>query len=168
MKDGVELAKEYNLPTSIFPFIQQHHGTTLVEYFYHQACTQQTSSADAGGRRRVSEHAVPLPRPQAADARKCAIVMLADAVESATRAMAEPTASRIESLVHDLAMKRLLDGQFDECDLTMRELEVIEKAVVKTLLGIYHGRIAYPPAATQPAAPASTQRGPVLSTAQSA
>jgi len=58
--------------------------------------------------------------------------------------MPEPTASRVETLVHDLAMKRLLDGQFDECDLTIRELELLEKAMVKTLLGIYHGRIAYP------------------------
>jgi len=72
------------------------------------------------------------------------VVMLADCVESATRAMAEPTASRIESLVHDLAMKRLMDGQFDECDLTIRDIERVERSLVKTLLGIYHGRIAYP------------------------
>ena len=58
--------------------------------------------------------------------------------------MDEPTASRVETLVHDLAMKRLLDGQFDECDLTMRELELIERSMVKTLMGIYHGRIGYP------------------------
>ena len=70
--------------------------------------------------------------------------MLADAVESACRAMSEPTASRVETLVHELALKRLLDGQFDECDLTMRELDLVERSMVKTLLGIYHGRIAYP------------------------
>jgi cyclic-di-AMP phosphodiesterase PgpH len=58
--------------------------------------------------------------------------------------MTEPTASRVETLVHDLALKRLLDGQFDECDLTMKELDQIERSMVKTLLGIYHGRIAYP------------------------
>jgi membrane-associated HD superfamily phosphohydrolase len=67
--------------------------------------------------------------------------------------MSEPTASRIETLVHDLAMKRLMDGQFDECDLTMRDLERIERALVKTLLGIYHGRIAYP---TKPSVPQAT------------
>jgi membrane-associated HD superfamily phosphohydrolase len=70
--------------------------------------------------------------------------MLADAVESCCRAMSEPTPARIESIVHDLAMKRLHDGQFDECDLTMRDLERIERALSKTLQGIYHGRIAYP------------------------
>jgi cyclic-di-AMP phosphodiesterase PgpH len=58
--------------------------------------------------------------------------------------MGEPTASRVEALVHDIALKRLLDGQFDECDLTMRDLERIERSLVKTLLGAYHGRIAYP------------------------
>ena len=88
--------------------------------------------------------------------------MLADAVESACRAMTEPTASRVEALVHELAMKRLLDGQFDECDLTMRELELIERSMVKTLMGIYHGRIAYPSMAVltnaTPAAPAATDR----------
>ena len=71
-------------------------------------------------------------------------MMLTDAVESASRSMPEPTGDRVETLVHELAMKRLTDGQFDECDLTMRELELIERSMMKTLLAIYHGRIAYP------------------------
>jgi putative nucleotidyltransferase with HDIG domain len=140
VKDGVELAKEYNLPTQLIHFIQQHHGTTLVEYFYHQARTQQ--SRDPGSPA-IAEHQYryPGPRPRS---KEVAIVMIADAVESACRAMTDPTSSRLETLIHDLALKRLLDGQFDECDLTMRELHLIEKSMVKTLLGIYHGRIAYP------------------------
>jgi putative nucleotidyltransferase with HDIG domain len=141
VKDGIELAKEYNLPTSIFPFIQQHHGTTLVEYFYHRACNQpQQPNGDAPT---ISEtqYRYPGPKPRS---KECAIVMIADAAESATRAMTEPNAPRIEQLVEDLIMKRLLDGQFDECDLTMRELETIRRACVRILLGIYHGRIAYP------------------------
>jgi hypothetical protein len=143
VKDGVALAKEARLPASLVQFIQQHHGTTLVEYFYHRAC-QQKDPAAAGG---VSEmqYRYPGPKPRT---KEVAIVMLADCVESATRAMREWTPARIETLVHDLAMKRLLDGQFDECDLTIRELERVERAMVKTLLGIYHGRIAYPPAST--------------------
>ncbi len=138
VKDGIELAKEYNLPTSVMPFIQQHHGTTLVEYFYHRAMKQNEDDQPA-----ISEtqYRYPGPKPRS---KEVAIVMIADAVESATRAMGEPNAGRIESLVHDLAMKRLLDGQFDECDLTMRDLDLIERALVKTLMGIYHGRIAYP------------------------
>ncbi len=139
VKDGIELAKEYNLPTSVHAFIQQHHGTTLVEYFYHQAVTREADKDQAA----ISEaqYRYPGPKPRS---KEVAIVMLADCVESACRAMPEPTASRVETLVHDLAMRRLLDGQFDECDLTIREIDLIEKAMVKTLLGIYHGRIAYP------------------------
>jgi membrane-associated HD superfamily phosphohydrolase len=143
VKDGVELAREDNLPTSVIPFIQQHHGTTLVEYFYHQACQRKDQPMVPN----EMQYRYPGPKPRT---REVAIVMLADAVESATRAMREWTANRIETLVHDLAMKRLLDGQFDECELTMRELEQVERAMVKTLLGIYHGRIAYP--STTPAA----------------
>jgi membrane-associated HD superfamily phosphohydrolase len=89
------------------------------------------------------QYRYPGPKPRS---KEVAIVMLADAVESATRAMKEWTPNRIETLVHELAMKRLLDGQFDECELTIRELDRIEQAMVKTLLGIYHGRIAYPAA----------------------
>lgn len=139
VKDGIELAKEYNLPTSLHAFIQQHHGTTLVEFFYHRACKAEQGE-DCGV---VSEEQYRYdgPKPRS---KEVAIVMLADCVESACRAMPEPTASRVESLVHDLALKRLLDGQFDECDLTIRDVEMVERAMVKTLLGIYHGRIAYP------------------------
>jgi cyclic-di-AMP phosphodiesterase PgpH len=141
VKDGVELAKEYNLPTQLIHFIQQHHGTTLVEYFYHQARTKQ-SQCDPGAPA-IADHQFRYPGPKPRS-KECAIVMIADAVESACRAMSEPTASRVETLVHELALKRLLDGQFDECDLTMKELDQIERSMVKTLLGIYHGRIAYP------------------------
>jgi hypothetical protein len=71
-------------------------------------------------------------------------MMLADAVESASRALTEPTPARIASLVHDLAMKRLLDGQFDECGLTLEELEIVEQSLVKSLTAVYHGRVKYP------------------------
>jgi putative nucleotidyltransferase with HDIG domain len=154
VKDGVELAKEYNLPTSLISFIQQHHGTTLVEYFYHQACKreQQQTEATAAG---VSEmqYRYPGPKPRS---KEVAIVMICDATESACRALPEPTANRVETLVHELIMRRLLDGQFDECDLTMRELEIIERSVIKSLLAIYHGRIQYPSTAAISGVPAST------------
>lgn len=138
VKDGVELAKEYNLPTSLFPFIQQHHGTTLVEYFYHQACSRH---APEGQQVPEEQYRYPGPRPRT---KETAILMLADAVESATRSMTEPTASRIEALVHEITMRRLTDGQFDECDITLKDLDRIGRSMIKTLLGIYHGRIAYP------------------------
>jgi putative nucleotidyltransferase with HDIG domain len=141
VKDGIELAKEYNLPASILPFIQQHHGTTLVEYFYHRACTEKDQREEDGPAIQKTQYQYPGPKPKS---REIAILMIADAVESAVRAMPEPNATRIENLVHEIAMKRLHDGQFDECDLTFRDLELIERALGKTLLGIYHGRIAYP------------------------
>jgi membrane-associated HD superfamily phosphohydrolase len=109
-----------------------------------------------------TQYRYPGPRPRS---REVAIVMLSDAVESACRAMPEPTANRIESLVHELAMKRLLDGQFDECNLTMRELNRIEKKLAKTLLGIYHGRIAYPSNAPEGKAPVGAGGGAAVKTA---
>jgi cyclic-di-AMP phosphodiesterase PgpH len=141
VKDGVELAKEYNLPTTLSHFIQQHHGTTLVEFFYHQACTQTAQRQPGGPAVAEAQYRYPGPKPRT---KEIAIVMLADAVESAARSMSEATGARVEALVHDLSMKRLMDGQFDECDLTMRDLELIERSMMKTLLAIYHGRIAYP------------------------
>jgi putative nucleotidyltransferase with HDIG domain len=159
VKDGIELAKEYNLPTSIFPFIQQHHGTTVVEFFYRRACDNADPDQPA-----ISEtqYRYPGPKPKS---KEIAIVMLADSVESATRTMVEPTVSRIESLVHDLAMKRLLDGQFDECDLTMRELELVERALLKSVLSIYHGRIAYPSTASLTQATGPSDPGTQIRTA---
>src|SRR5687768_2293025 len=153
VKDGVELAKEYNLPTSIMPFIQQHHGTTLVEFFYHQAVTKKDQSAPDQPAISEVQYRYPGPRPRT---KEIAIVMIADAVESATRAMQDPSAGRIEALVHELVMKRLLDGQFDDCDLSMREIQQIERSCVKSLLSIYHGRLAYPSSATIQGAPAAT------------
>jgi putative nucleotidyltransferase with HDIG domain len=142
VKDGIELAKEYNLPTSVLPFIQQHHGTTLIEYFYRQACAQEDQTCDEEKEKVPEEqYRYPGPKPKS---KEIAILMICDAVESAVRAMREPNASRVEQLVHDLVMKRLNDGQFDECELTFSDLQKIERACVKTLLGIYHGRIAYP------------------------
>ncbi|OYW11666.1 MAG: hypothetical protein B7Z55_19020, partial [Planctomycetales bacterium 12-60-4] len=72
------------------------------------------------------------------------VMMIADAVEGASRTLSEPTPKRIESLVHDISMKRLLDGQFDECSLTLSELATVEESLTKSLIGIYHGRIKYP------------------------
>jgi putative nucleotidyltransferase with HDIG domain len=147
--DGIEMAREYMLPTSLFPFVQQHHGTTLVEFFYRSACIQQEKKGDDSTDVREEEFRYPGPKPRS---REVGILMLADAAESATRCMKEHTASRIEELVHELTMKRLLDGQFDDCDLTHRDLARIEKSLTKTLLSIYHGRLSYPSTANITAA----------------
>jgi len=137
VKDGTEMAKEYGLPRCLHQFIASHHGTTLVEYFYHAAKKQ------AGGDAQPSEFEFryPGPKPQS---REAAILMLCDTVESASRTLPDPTPNRIEQLVHKLAMKRLMDGQFDESSITLEELHRVEEAITKSLSGIYHGRIKYP------------------------
>jgi putative nucleotidyltransferase with HDIG domain len=144
VKDGLALAEEYRLPGPIRDFIGQHHGTTLVEYFYREALRLQE---DAGQER--SPHPLetafryPGPKPQN---RENGIVMLADAVESSSRALVEPTPGSLRKLVHDLLMKRLLDGQFEESGLTLTELHRIEESLCKGVSALYHGRIKYPEA----------------------
>ncbi len=139
VKDGLELAEEHNLPEPLRNFIEQHHGTTLVEYFYHEA----TRKRDDDHRTDADESSFryPGPKPQS---RETAVLMLADAVESASRTLKEPTPKRIQSLVHEISMKRLLDGQFDECDLKMNEIRMIEESLIKSLLAAHHGRVRYP------------------------
>jgi putative nucleotidyltransferase with HDIG domain len=137
IKDGADLARQHRLPKPIIDFIEQHHGTTLVEYFFRRA----SEANPDGGEVDESNFRYPGPKPQTKEA---AVLMLADAVEGASRALVEPTPSRIENLVHDIAMKRLLDGQFDACGLTLQELATIEDSLVKSLTAVYHGRVKYP------------------------
>lgn len=141
VKDGMEMAREYGLPRKLMHFIEAHHGTTLVEYFFNRAKKQaeKPGSDDKDGPSEF-EYRYPGPKPRT---KEVAILMVADAVESATRTLVEPTPSRIDALVRAIANKRLTDGQFDECDLTLRELQLIVDSVSKTLASIYHGRISY-------------------------
>lgn len=141
VKDGVDLARQHNLPQPIIDFIEQHHGTTLVEYFFREAEKQADLSPDHKTDAEESSFRYPGPKPQT---REAGVMMLADAVESASRTLSDPTPKRIKSLVHALVMKRLLDGQFNECSLTLSEINVVEESLVKSLIGIYHGRIKYP------------------------
>lgn len=145
VKDGADLARQNRLPRAIIDFIEQHHGTTLVEYFYRVASQKMEANPDE---REVDEtiYRYPGPKPQTKEA---AVLMICDCVESACRSLVEPTAARIDSLVEELSMKRLLDGQFDECGLTLRELRQIQTSVTKSLTAVYHGRVKYP--SSQPA-----------------
>jgi putative nucleotidyltransferase with HDIG domain len=141
VKDGADLARQNRLPESIIDFIQQHHGTTLVEYFYRQANQKKVQEDPEGGALDESSFRYPGPKPQT---REAGVLMLADAVESASRVLKEPTSSRIESLVQEISMKRLLDGQFDESGLTLEEVRKIGESLVKSLTAVYHGRVKYP------------------------
>jgi cyclic-di-AMP phosphodiesterase PgpH len=138
IKDGYDLARQHHLPQPIVDMISQHHGTMLVEYFYDRA---QQQSDPNNGEVDESSFRYPGPKPQTKEA---AVLMLADAVESASRTLIDPTPARIESLVRELAERRLDDGQFDESGLTLRELRTIERSLVMSLSSIYHGRIKYP------------------------
>ncbi len=139
VKDGADLARKNRLPKPIIDFIEQHHGTTLVEYFYREAAKRSQSDPN---KEEVSETSFryPGPKPQTLEA---AVLMLADSVESACRTLVEPTSSRIQNLVDQIAMKKLLDGQFDQCGLTLQQLDQVKSSLVKSLTAIYHGRVKY-------------------------
>jgi len=139
VKDGLEMARQYGLPRVLLEFITTHHGTTLVEYFYHAAAQQRREDAERAPDE--VEFRYPGPKPHLKEA---AILMLADAAESAVRAMSEPTVGRIETQVHTIIFKRLMDGQLDECEVTLKEVRGIEESLVKSLCGIHHARVRYP------------------------
>lgn len=135
VKEGVELARARGLPEAVVDIIEQHHGTDLVRYFYARAAENaQTELAETDFRYNG-------PRPRSKEA---ALVMLADSVEAAVRAMTKPTPAKVEALLTRIFKERLDDGQFDECDLTLRDLEQIKAAFLKVLGGIFHTRIEYP------------------------
>ena len=142
VKDGADLARQrqHRLPKAIVDLILQHHGTTLVEYFFSQANRQCEEDPDAG---EVDEgsYRYPGPRPQT---REAAVLMLADGVESASRCLQDPAPARIESLVNEIAMKKLLDGQFDESGITLTELRTVQDSLIKSLTAMYHSRVKYP------------------------
>jgi len=140
VKDGVDLGRQHHLPDAIIDLIEQHHGTTLVEYFFHEANRRSEGNPDAASVLE-SSFRYPGPKPQSKEA---GILMVSDAVESASRTLSEPTPARIENLVRGLIEKRLQDGQFDECGLTLKEIGEIRESLIKSLIGIYHGRVKYP------------------------
>jgi hypothetical protein len=141
IKDGADLARQHGLPPPIIDFIEQHHGTTLVEYFYGRAHEQQQQSDPNGAGVDENLYRYPGPKPQTKEA---GVLMLADSVESACRSLVDPAPARIASLVGEVAERKLDDGQFDESGLTLRELRTIEDSMIKSLIANYHGRVKYP------------------------
>jgi hypothetical protein len=143
VKEGMALAREYNLPEDVVDFIPMHHGTTRMDYFYNKALELAKSSEDETKIDEINEqdYRYPGPRPRS---KETGIMMLADALEAAVRTIEEPTPQRIEDLVNDLVKKRLDEGELDECPLTMADLKEIKAAFVNVLVGIYHTRVRYP------------------------
>jgi len=144
VKDGIEMARAYGLPRVLHQFIAEHHGTTVIKYFHHAASEKAAKDTRIKGRHdQISENEFRYPGPKPRS-KETAILMICDSCEGAVRALPEPTPGRIETLVHQIIMDRLNDGQFDECDITLRELNLVERSLVKSLCAIHHGRIKYP------------------------
>lgn len=135
VKEGVELAREYRLNPRIIDFITQHHGRSLVYYFYHRAKELEPETEHE------EEYRYPGPRAQSKEA---AIVGLADTLEAQSRTLDEPTPARIEEMVRDVVRKRFMEGELDESNLTFKDLEKITRSFIRILNAIFHTRIDYP------------------------
>lgn len=138
VKDGVELATDFGLPSQVTNLIEQHHGTDLVRFFYARAAENENSERD---RLRESDFRYPGPKPQTKEA---AVLMLADSVEAACRALSKPTPARLEAMIERIIKERLDEGQLSECDITMKELRTLASSFARVLSGIFHSRIEYP------------------------
>lgn len=139
-RDGVEMLKEYKLPKPIRDIAEQHHGTTFLHFFYHKALKL---AEEQGGEPDFTEKDFRYPGPKA-QSKEAAVVGIADSVEAAVRSLRKPTVEQVESMIQKIIKSRLDDHQFNECDLTMRELDVIAKTLMETVMGIFHSRIEYP------------------------
>jgi putative nucleotidyltransferase with HDIG domain len=135
VNDGLDLAKKYRLPSKVRDFIPQHHGTSLATYFYRQALESEGDEVNE------EDFRYPGPKPQT---KETAIVMLADGCEAAVRAERPDSLEGIEELIRKIIGGKMLDGQLDECDLTLRDLDEIRGAFVSILQGVFHPRIKYP------------------------
>ncbi|MFD2612749.1 HD family phosphohydrolase [Paenibacillus gansuensis] len=140
-RDGVEMLKDHKIPKPIWEIAEQHHGTTLLKYFYHKAQKQYEEEGKEPSELQEADFRYPGPKAQSKEA---AVVGIADCVEAAVRSLRNPTVEQIESMVQKIIKNRLDDHQFNECDLTLKELDKIAITLKETLLGIFHSRIEYP------------------------
>jgi membrane-associated HD superfamily phosphohydrolase len=136
IKDGVELCRDYKIPPIIVDIIEQHHGTTLVSYFYKRATENEHSECIIEADFRYEG-----PTPQTKEA---ALIMLADSCEAAVRSIAKPNVNRIEATVRRIIREKLNEGQFDNCNLTLKDLDIIGEVFIRVLSSMFHTRIEYP------------------------
>ena len=134
VKHGLELARKYRLGEKIEDAVGQHHGTTLVEYFYRQAKKDDPDVSE-------STYKYPGPKPRT---RETALLMIADSAEAAVRSIPEKNFQKISDTVRKIVSKKLNEGQLSECNMTLKDLNIIEESLIKTLSGIYHARVEYP------------------------
>lgn len=134
--DGAQILREHNMPKEIVDIAAQHHGTSLLKYFYHKAKEKNEETTEA-------EYRYPGPK---ATSKEAAIVGTADSIEAAVRSLNNPTPDKIETIVKAIISDRLQDAQYSDCSLTFKELEIIGQSFCETLQGIFHSRIEYPDA----------------------
>ncbi|MBI4336117.1 MAG: HDIG domain-containing protein [Candidatus Omnitrophica bacterium] len=137
VRDGVDLARGHKLPSAIISFIEQHHGTSLIYYFYQRALEKVADEAQL----KEEDFRYHGPKPQTKEA---AVVLLADSVEASSRTLSEPTPAKIKALTQRIINNKFIDGQLDECDLSLKDLNRIAECFTKILTGIFHSRVAYP------------------------
>ena len=137
VKNGIKLGEKYRLPQEVIDFIPMHHGTNLVSYFYQKARTEEDEE-DV-----VHDYIYRYPGPKP-HSKETGIVMLADSVEASTRAIEDPTPAKLETQIDEIIKARFIEGELDECDLTLKDLIRIKYSFLKTLVGIHHHRIKYP------------------------
>ena len=138
VKDGIELARQYKLPQVIVDAIPQHHGSSVIKYFYEKALESVDPETEEV---KEEDYRYPGPKPQS---RECGLLMLADSTEAGLRTLADPNPARILGAVQKIINNVFRDGQLDECDLTLRDLDAIARSFTDTLSAIYHSRIEYP------------------------
>lgn len=143
VKEGIELAKKHRLPQEVIDFIPMHHGTTLVSYFYNKAKNLTDENKED-----VLDYIYRYPGPKPHN-KETAIVMLADTVEASTKAIEDPTPKKLEDKIDEIIKKRFIEGELDDCDLTLKDLTRIKKSFLKILIGIFHQRIKYPEEKTE-------------------
>ncbi|MHA0855798.1 HD family phosphohydrolase [Paenibacillus sp. CMAA1364] len=139
-RDGVEMLKEYKLPKLIRDIAEQHHGTTFLHFFYHKALKK---AEEQGVEPDFTDLDFRYPGPKA-QSKESAIVGIADSVEAAVRSLRNPTVEQVETMIEKIIKNRLDDHQFNDCDLTMKELDIIGKTLKESVMGIFHSRIEYP------------------------
>jgi putative nucleotidyltransferase with HDIG domain len=160
VREGVDLARKNRLPDPIVTGIREHHGTKLIRYFYQKALTK---SGPEGGVVSETDYRYPGPKPST---RVTGILMIADAVEAASRTIQEPTAAKIAAMVRAISSDCLRDGQFDDCDLTLKDLTAVNEALIRTVTMMFHHRIDYPGFDFNQLAPAPRATGAARATSR--
>jgi hypothetical protein len=138
VKDGAEVAREHRLPRRVVDIVTQHHGTRIIKFFYNKAKEMEDPTVQTVD---VMDFRYPGPKPKR---REAALIMLADAVEAASKVLTEPTPARIRGLIQKIINDIFIDGQLDESNLTLRDLHQIARSFTRTVTGILHHRIDYP------------------------